>query len=92
MRKYIYNVDQKQIQNIYKHMIKIIRAHNILKAFWYLAVLIANKTSTLPKPQIWSKMSISFFKPILAAIFVYIATVKVQIIPDFYTCSFVLIK
>ena len=38
------------------------------------------------------KRSFSYFQPILVAIFVTIATVKVKSIPDFYTLSIVLKK
>ena len=38
------------------------------------------------------KWPISYFQPILAAIFVTIATVKVKIIRDVYTLAFVLIN
>ena len=34
----------------------------------------------------------SYFQPILAAIFVTIATVKVESIPDFYTLAIVLMN
>ena len=38
------------------------------------------------------KLSISYFQPILVAIFVTIATVKVKLISDLYTWAFVLIN
>ena len=38
------------------------------------------------------KWSFSYFQPILSAIFVTIATVKVESIPDFYTLAIVLIN
>ena len=38
------------------------------------------------------KWSFSYFQPILAAIFVTIATVKVESIPDLYTLAIVLIN
>ena len=38
------------------------------------------------------KWSLSYFQPILAAIFVTIATVKIELIPDFYTWAVVLIN
>ena len=40
--------------------------------------------------QIAPKWSISYFQPILVAIFVTIATVKVKIISDLYTWAIVL--
>ena len=42
--------------------------------------------------QFAPKWSFSYFHPILAAIFVAIATVKVESIPDLYTLAFVLIN
>ena len=42
--------------------------------------------------QICSKMVIFLFQPILVAIFVTIATVDVESIPDFYTLAAVLIN
>ena len=41
--------------------------------------------------QICSKMVIFLFQPILVAIFVAIATVKVESMPDFYTLAIILI-
>ena len=38
------------------------------------------------------KWSFSYFQPILAAIFVTIATVKIESMPDFYTLAIVLIN
>ena len=38
------------------------------------------------------KWSLSYFQPILAAVFVTIATVKLKSIPDFYTWTIVLIN
>ena len=38
------------------------------------------------------KWSFSYFQPILVAIFVTIATVKVEPMPDFYTLAIVLIN
>ena len=43
--------------------------------------------STIPP-----KWSFSYFQPILATIFVTIATVKVESIPDLYTLAIVLIN
>ena len=42
--------------------------------------------------QIVPKWSLSYFQPILMANFVAIATVKVKLIPDFYTWAIVLIN
>ena len=43
-------------------------------------------------PQICSKMAIFLFQPILTAIFVTIATVKVESMSDFYTLTIILIN
>ena len=58
--------------------------------FWYLLVLYIN--SSVKSLQFAPKWSFSYFQPILAAIFVTIATVKVELIPDLYTLAFVLIN
>ena len=42
--------------------------------------------------QFAPKWSIVYFQPILAAIFVTIATIKVESMPDFYTWAIVLIN
>ena len=42
--------------------------------------------------QMCSKMAIFLFQPILAAIFVTMATIKLESIPDFYTCATVVIS
>ena len=42
--------------------------------------------------QICSKMVFFYLQPIFAAIFVTIATVKVESMPDFYTLAIVLIN
>ena len=42
--------------------------------------------------QICSKMVIFYFQPILAAIFVTTATVKVELLPDLNTLAIVLIN
>ena len=58
--------------------------------FWYLFVLNVNFSV---KPMNFApKWSVSYFQPILAAIFVTIATVKVKVIRDFYTLVIVLIN
>ena len=51
-------------------------------------MLYINSTVTCLKFAL--KWSFSYFQPILAAIFVTIATVKVKSIPDFYTLAIVL--
>ena len=56
--------------------------------FWYLLVLYNNSSATSLKFA--PKWSVSYFQPILAAIFVTIATVKVESIPDIYTLAIVL--
>ena len=58
--------------------------------FWYLLVLYINSSVTCIK--FGPKWSFSYFQPILAAIFVTIATVKVESMPDFYTLAIVLIN
>ena len=68
---------------------RITTAH-ILKFFFfnciYLAVLIFNFLKIgLQKLKIWSKMQFLYFRPILSAIFVTIATVKFKYMPKFYT-------
>ena len=55
-----------------------------------LLVLYINSSVTCLKFA--PKWSFSYFQPILAAIFVTIATVKVESMPDFYTLSIVLIN
>ena len=42
--------------------------------------------------QFATKLSFSYFKPILAANFVTIETIKVESIPDLYTLAIVLIN
>ena len=59
-------------------------------SFWYLLVLYVNFSVKCLK--ISPKWSLFYFQPILAAIFVTIATVKVEIIPDFYTLAIVVIN
>ena len=59
-------------------------------SFWYLLVLYVNFSV---KPLNFApKWSMSYFQPILEAIFVIIATVKVKAIRDFYTMVIVLIN
>ena len=58
--------------------------------FWYLLVLYINSSVTCLKFA--PKWPFSYFQPILAAIFVTIATVKVESMPDFYTLAIVLIN
>ena len=66
-------------------------SHHPLKYFfWYLHVLYINSSVTCL--QFAPKWSFSYFQPILAAIFVTIATVKVESIPDLNTLAFVLIN
>ena len=52
-------------------------------SFWYLLVLYVNWF--VKHLKVAPKLSISCFQPNLAAIFVTIATVKVELIRDFYT-------
>ena len=59
-------------------------SHHLLKYFWYLLVLYINSSVTCLKvPPKWK---FSYFQPIFAAIFVTIATVKIESIPNLYTC------
>ena len=58
--------------------------------FWYLFVLYINSSVTCLKFA--PKWSFSYFQPLLAAIFVTIATVKVESIPELYTSAIVLIN
>ena len=48
--------------------------------FWYLLVLYVN--CSVKRLKFAPKWSISYFQPILAAIFLTIATVKVKLISD----------
>ena len=57
--------------------------------FWYLLVLYINSSVTCLK--LAKKWSFSYFQPVLAAIFVTIATVKVRSIQELYTPAIVLI-
>ena len=50
------------------------------------------KSVNFPCLKFAPKWPISYIQPILVAIFVTIATVKVQLIPDFYTLAIVLMK
>ena len=66
-------------------------SHHPLKFFfWYLRVLYINSSVTCL--QFAPKWSFSYFQPILVAIFVTMATVKVESIPDLNTLAFVLIN
>ena len=65
-------------------------SHHLLIFFWYLLVLYINSSVTCLKFA--PKWSFSYFQPILAAIFVTIAAVKVESIRELYTLSIVLIN
>ena len=70
---------------------KPILSHLSIKIlFRYLLVLYINSSVTCLKFA--PKLSFSYFQPILAAIFVTIATVKVESILDLYTLAIVLIN
>ena len=56
----------------------------------FLLVLCINSSVTCL--QFAPKWSFSYFQPILLAIFVAVATVKAESIPDLYTLAFVLIN
>ena len=86
--RYQYKQIQKKIPfNIFFVVIILIICKNM---FWYLLVLYNN--SSVTRLKIAPKWSFSYFQPILAAIFVTIATVKVKSIPDFYTLAIILIN
>ena len=65
-------------------------SHHLLNLFWYLLVLYINSSVTCLKFA--PKWPFSYFQPILAAIFVAIATVKVESIRELYTLAIVLIN
>ena len=66
-------------------------SHHLLNFFFlYLRVLYINSSVTCL--QFAPKWSFSYFQPILVAIFVTMATVKVESIPDLNTLAFVLNK
>ena len=67
-----------------------ISAHCFEILIWYLLVLYINFSVKCLKFA--PKWTLSYFQPILAAIFVTIATVKVRSISDFYTWAIVLIN
>ena len=64
--------------------------HLLFFFFWYLLVLYINSSVTCPKFA--PKCSFSYFQPILAAILVTIATVKVESIRELNTLAIVLIN
>ena len=64
--------------------------HHLLIFYGYLLVLFDNFSVKHLKFAL--KWPISYFQPILAAIFVTIATIKVKIIRDLYTLAIVLIN
>ena len=64
--------------------------HLLIFSFWYLLVLYINSSVTCLKFA--PKWSFSYFQPILAAIFVTIATVKVESIRELNTLAIVLIN
>ena len=67
------------------------KSHYLLTYFfWYLLVLYINSFVICLKFA--TKWTFSYFQPILAAIFVTIATLKVKSMPDFYTLAIVLIN
>ena len=65
-------------------------SHHLLILFWYLLVLYTNFSVTCLKFA--PKWPFSYFQPILAAIFVTIATVKVESIRELNTLAIVLIN
>ena len=58
-------------------------------SFWYLLVLFVN--FSVKCLNFAPKWPISYFQPSLVAIFVTIATVKAELIPDIYTLAIDLI-
>ena len=56
----------------------LIFSSSVEVSFWYLLVLYVNRS--VKRLKFAPKWSISYFQPILAAIFVTIATVKVELI------------
>ena len=65
-------------------------SHTVKISFWYLLVLCVNFSVKCLKFA--PKEPLSYFQPILAAIVVSIATVKIEKVPDFYTLAIVLIN
>ena len=65
-------------------------SHHLLNFFWYLLVLYINSSVTCLKFA--PKWPFSYFQPILVAIFVTIATVKVKSIRQLYTLAIVIIN
>ena len=65
-------------------------SHHLLNFCWYLLVLYINSSVTCLKFA--PKWPFSYFQPILVAIFVTIATVKVESIRELYTLAIDLIK
>ena len=58
--------------------------------FFFLNLLVLYINSSVTCLKFAPKWSIFYFQPILVAIFVTIATVKVESIPDLYTLAIVL--
>ena len=65
-------------------------SHHLLK--YILVICLASILISVKYLKFASKWSISYFYPILAAIFVTMEMVKVESIPDFNTLAIVLIN
>ena len=63
-------------------------SHNMLKYFF--GICLSSMLISLTNVPNALKLPLSYFQPILAASFVTIATVKVELIADFYTLAIVL--
>ena len=73
-----------QTKKTFENIVCRDNSHHLLKyLFWYLLVLYINSPVTCLKFA--PKWPLTYFQPILAAIFVTIATVKVESIPYLFT-------
>ena len=62
-------------------------SYHVKISFWYLLVLYV--IFSVKNLKFVPKWSFTYFQPILGAIFVTIATVKVKLVPDFNTWAIV---
>ena len=65
-------------------------SHHLIKNI--LGICLYSMLSSVKCPKFDPKWPLSYFQPILSAILVSIATVKVEFIPDFYTLANILIN
>ena len=87
-----------QFDNDISNIVDFMRKHKYVLSklfllsicFLYLLVLYINFSVTCL--EFAPKRPFSYFQPILVAIFVTIATIKVESMPDFYTLAIVLIN